>query len=123
YTKSMPAKVSPVPFVNFRADSPVVTMTNVRLWQRRSGSLLICLRRTSRALALGVLRRLASALEAGLLALLDPRVAREQPGLAQRSALSLVEGKQRSANAVGEGVGPRSDSATADPGMHVERIN
>ena len=43
-------------------------------------------RRASRDLALGVLRRLAGPLEAVLLALLHPRVAGEEAGLAQRQA-------------------------------------
>src|SRR4051812_29689765 len=51
-------------------------------------------------LALRVLRRLAGALQAVLLALLDARVAREEPGLAQRRAHGFVVRYQRAGDAV-----------------------
>src|SRR6266576_2226464 len=103
------------------------------MWPRRSAALYCSksgsLTRTSLArrsrgrpppevlgpLALGVLRRLAGALEAVLLALLHARVAREQPGLAQLEAMALgIELEQGPGDAVADGAGLAAHSAALD---------
>src|SRR6185503_11036844 len=66
-------------------------------------------------LALGVLRRLAGALEAVLLALLHPRVAGEQARLAQLQAMGLrIELEQRPGDAVADCAGLAADPAALD---------
>src|SRR5258706_5988090 len=66
-------------------------------------------------LALGVLRRLAGALEAVLLAFLHARIAGQQPGLAQLNPVGLrVELEQRPGDAVADRAGLAGHAAALD---------
>src|SRR3972149_5487400 len=70
--------------------------------------------------ALGILGRLAGALQAGLLALLHPRVAGEEARLAQGRAKALIEGEERPREAGGDSVGPGGDAPAGDLHLDVE---
>src|SRR5690606_36860114 len=70
--------------------------------------------------ALGVLRRLAGPLEAVLLALLRPRVAGQEAGLAKRAARIRMGGQQRAGDAMADGAGLAGDPATGDE--HAGRV-
>src|SRR3989304_1518078 len=67
-----------------------------------------------RRLALGVLRRLASALEAVLLALLGPRVAGQQTGGARGAAGVRMGADQGSRDAVADRPGLPREAAAGD---------
>src|SRR5688572_32142584 len=69
-------------------------------------------------LSLGVLRGLAGALEAGLLALFGPRVSGEETGLAENRPGSLVGLHQRSGGRVDDRPGLARDTAAFDLGEH-----
>ena len=72
--------------------------------------------------ALAVLGSLAGLLQAGLLALLDPRVAGEQAGLLERGAVGLVvDGVQAAGDAEAQRAGLAGDAAAVDAGDDVER--
>src|SRR5690606_15071101 len=65
--------------------------------------------------ALGVLRRLAGLLEAGLLALDDARVATEEPGLLEgRAVVLLVDLVQRAGHAEAHGPGLTGRAAAGE---------
>src|SRR4051812_23584005 len=71
--------------------------------------------------ALGVLGRLAGLLESGLLALDDPGVTREQPGLLERRPVGLlVDEVQAPGHAEAQRAGLAGDATAVDPGDHVE---
>src|SRR3954447_1561297 len=73
------------------------------------------------ASALGVLRRLATLLQTGLLALGRAGVAREQPGLLQRGTVGVdVDRVERAGHAEAQRTGLAGDAAAVDPGDHVE---
>src|SRR5690348_3877843 len=78
-----------------------------------------CLREGS---ALAVLRRLTGLLQTGLLALLDPRVASQHPGLLQHGPAGIDVGLvERTSNAEAECAGLAADAAALDPGDDVVR--
>src|SRR4051812_47398717 len=71
--------------------------------------------------ALAVLRSLPGLLEAGLLALLDARVARQETGLLQRGAVRLeVDLVERTGDAEAQGPGLARGAAAVDAGDDVE---
>src|SRR5690606_37028112 len=71
--------------------------------------------------ALGVLRRLARLLQAGLLALDDAGVAREVAGLLQRRTVVLgVDGVERAGDAQAQRAGLAGDAAAGDARDDVE---
>src|SRR5215213_4580848 len=71
--------------------------------------------------ALAVLRSLAGLLQAGLLALDDTGVPREQAGLLERGAVRVeVDRVQRTGHAEAQGAGLTGDSTAVDAGDHVE---
>src|SRR5580704_16820364 len=74
------------------------------------------------ALPLGVLRRLPGLLQAVLLALLDPGVPGEEPGLLQRRAVLRVHQGQRAGHAEAQRARLPGDAAAGDPGHHVELV-
>src|SRR3954469_10244106 len=73
-----------------------------------------------RCLALGVLSRLASALQAVLLALLLTRVTRHQAVAAQLRLQGLVEVHQGAGDAVRDGAGPAGSPTAGDLRLHAE---
>src|SRR5688500_1877816 len=71
--------------------------------------------------ALGVLGSLTGLLEAGLLALLDARVAREQPGLLEHGTVGFfVDRVERAGNTEAERAGLAGHAAAGDAGDDVE---
>src|SRR3954465_2015020 len=72
-----------------------------------------------RALALGELRPLAGLLEAGLLALLDARVASQEAAALELATQVRVRLEQRTADAVAQGAGLRRDPAALHAGDDV----
>src|SRR5580704_15990215 len=72
------------------------------------------------ALPLGVLRRLPGLLQAVLLALLDPGVPGEEPGLLQRRAVLRVDQRQRAGHAEPQRTRLPGDAAARDAGDDVE---
>src|SRR4051812_27270239 len=76
---------------------------------------------TGAASALAVLRSLAGLLEAGLLALLDAGVARQEAGLLERGAVGLeVDLVERAGHAEAQRAGLAGRAAAVDAGDHVE---
>src|SRR4051812_20298928 len=75
-----------------------------------------------RALALGELRPLAGLLEAGLLALLDARVARQEAAALELAAQIRVGLEQRAADPVAQRAGLRGDAAALHAGDHVHAV-
>src|SRR5579871_6062104 len=73
-----------------------------------------------RALPLGVLRRLPGLLQPVLLALLDPGVPGEEPGLLQRRAVLRVDQGERPGHAEAQRARLAGDAAAGDAGHHVE---
>src|SRR5688500_14232903 len=71
-------------------------------------------------LALGVLRRLASSLEAELLALLGPRVAGQEARRTQRGARIGMRADERSGDPVADGSGLPGDATAGDE--HAGRV-
>src|SRR5579875_2143229 len=74
------------------------------------------------ALALGELRALPGLLEAGLLALLHARVAREEPAALELAAEVRVGLQQRARDPVTEGAGLRGDATAVHPGDDVHPL-
>src|SRR5580658_8372813 len=79
------------------------------------------LRLAARHLPLGVLRCLPGLLQTVLLALLDPGVPGQEPGLLQRRAVLRVEQGERPGHAEAQRAGLAGDAAAGDPGHHVKR--
>src|SRR5271163_3208882 len=85
-----------------------------RAWKPAS-----CMGAPASALALGVLRTLASLVAAVLFALDLARVARQHPALAQRRTQRLGGDDQRARDSVAHGLGLRRDAAAANADDHV----
>src|SRR4051794_1658565 len=75
-----------------------------------------------RALALGELRPLAGLLEAGLLALLDARVARQEAAALELAAQVRIGVEQRAADAVAQRARLRGDAAALHAGHDVHAV-
>src|SRR5690606_25362071 len=80
-------------------------------------------RETKGSLALRVLRRLAGALEANLLALLHAGVTRQHAGALQRRAKLLVEAGQGTGDAVADRADLAGDTATHNRGDDIELLS
>src|SRR5687768_9104874 len=74
----------------------------------------------SAPLALGVLRRLASSLEAELLALLCPRIAGQETRRTQRGARIRMRADERAGDPVADGPGLPGDAPASD--QHAGRV-
>src|SRR5581483_11108750 len=72
--------------------------------------------------ALGVLRRLAGALQADLLAFLHAGVARQELLAAERRLQAFVGAGERTRDAVRERAGPAADTPAGDARLHVPAL-